>query len=336
MGGRVVHCSMRAPVLAAPLRPTLSSAPLMSDLLERDLLFVTGKGGVGKTTVSAALALAAARRGKRVLLAMCNTKERLSHLLEVDPIGHHNQRIAENIDAVNMNPSVALEEYGMMVLKVRSVYKAIFENRFVAAVLRGTPGIEAWSMLGKVSYHTDEVEKGRRRYDLVILDAPATGHALDMLRVPQVICDVAPPGLLRTEAEKARALIQDPKRSAAVLVTLPEDMPVNETLELHTAITTEVRMPVGCLVVNGVLPKLFKSSERETMAALPGALEDGSPLRSLALAGRQRALREGVQQKAIATLRAELGHLERTVLPQLHVPEFRRKAVESLSEPFAA
>ncbi|MCA9609088.1 MAG: AAA family ATPase, partial [Myxococcales bacterium] len=89
----------------------------MPSLFDREFLFVTGKGGVGKTTVSAALALAAAKKGKRVLLAMCNAKERLSHLLEVEPIGPKNRRILDNFEAVNMTPAVALEEYGMMVLK---------------------------------------------------------------------------------------------------------------------------------------------------------------------------------------------------------------------------
>lgn len=306
----------------------------MPDLFDLDFLFVTGKGGVGKTTVSAALALAAAKKGQRVLVAMCNAKERLSHLLEVDPIGTRNQPIGPNLEAVNMTPAIALEEYGMMVLKVRSVYKAVFENRFVSAVLRGTPGIEAWSMLGKAYYHTNERVDGRRRYDLVIVDGPATGHALDMLRVPQVITDVAPPGLLRNEAEGALGLIRDPKRSAAVLVTLPEDMPANETLELHAALTKEIRIPVGRLVVNAVLPKLFKAEEREPIATLAAKLEAGSPLRSLALAGRQRALREDMQEGAIAKLKRELPNLSRTILPMLHVPEFRRSAVESLAEPF--
>lgn len=307
----------------------------MQDLFERDFLFVTGKGGVGKTTVSAALALAAAKQGLRVLVAMCNTKERLSHLLEVAPIGVRNQTIARNLDAVNMTPTIALEEYGLMILKIPSLYKAIFENRFVSAVLRGTPGIEAWAMLGKAYFHANELlDNGERRYDLVILDAPATGHALDMLRVPQVICDVAPPGLLRTEAEAARALFRDKKRSAAVLVTLPEDMPANETIELHAALTNEIHMPVGQLVLNGVLSTLFKSAEREPIAALPGKLPSRSPLYSLAMAGRQRAVREETQQESIAKLKAELPDLPRVILPQLHTPEFRRAAVESLSASF--
>lgn len=307
----------------------------MRDLFDRDFLFVTGKGGVGKTTVSAALALAAARRGKRVLVAMCNSKERLSHLLEVDAVGPHNQPIGERLEAVNMTPQIALEEYGMMILKVRSVYKAVFENRFVSAVLRGTPGVEAWSMLGKASFHANEVlENGRRRYDLVIVDGPATGHALDMLRVPQVICDVAPPGLLRQEAERALTLMRDAKRAAVVCVSLAEEMPANETIELHRAITRELRMPVGALVLNAVLAKLFTPEEREPIAALPAKLA-GSPAHALALAGRQRALREGVQQQAIAKLRQALPDLPRVLLPMLHTPEFRRGAIESLSEAFA-
>jgi len=307
----------------------------MRSLLDRDFLFVAGKGGVGKTTVSAALAIAAAQRGQRVLVAMCNTKERLSHLLEVEPVGPRNQPLLDRIEAVNMTPAVALEEYGMMVLKVRSVYKAVFENRFVSAVLRGTPGIEAWAMLGKAQFHVHEEVDGRSRYDLVIVDGPATGHALDMLRVPQVICDVAPPGLLRTEAEKARSLFHDHKRAAAVLVTLPEDMPANETIELHGAVTDEIGMDVATLVVNSMLPKLFKASERNAIVELPTKLDEGSALTSLALAGRERALREKTQREAMKKLSDALPDLPRVVLPHLYTPDFRRSSVESLAASFA-
>lgn len=307
----------------------------MPSLFDREFLFVTGKGGVGKTTISAVLALAAAKKGRRVLLAMCNAKERLSHLLEVEPIGPRNQRILPGLEAVNMTPAVALEEYGMMVLKVRSVYQAVFENRFVSAVLRGTPGIEAWSMLGKASFHVSEQVDGRPRYDLVIIDGPATGHALDMLRVPKVICDIAPPGLLRTEAEKAMTLFHDHRRSAAVLVSLAEDMPANETIELHAAVTKDIGMTVDTLVVNSVLPKLFKADERGPMIELPSKLPEGSALTSLARASRERALREQTQKEALKKLEKALPDLPRLVLPHLFVPEFRRAAVESLAESFA-
>jgi anion-transporting ArsA/GET3 family ATPase len=306
----------------------------MADLFDLDFVFVVGKGGTGKTTTSAAVALAAARRGKRVLVAMANAKERLSHLLEVEPIGTHNQRILPDIDAVNMTPRVALEEYGMMILKVRTLYKAIFENKLVSAFLRGTPGIEAWSMLGKAFFHTKETdETGRRRYDLVIFDAPATGHGLEMLRVPQVIVDVAPPGLLRREAADALALFRDPKRAGVLVATLPEDMPTNETIELHEALTKELRMPVSRIVVNGVVPVLFRDGERAAYEGLSGRLPHGSPLASLARAARVRSLRERTQQESILRLSQEIA-VPRVELPLLFVPEFRRSAVESLSHAF--
>jgi len=305
----------------------------VAELLDKKFLFVVGKGGVGKTTVAAALGLAAARDGKRVLIAMTNVKERLSQLLECEPIGEDVVHVTENLHAVNMNPQAALEEYGMMILKIRSLYKAIFENRFVRAFLRGTPGLEAWSMLGKAYFHAvGHGPEGDGDYDLVLLDAPATGHGLDMLRVPGVIVNVAPPGLLRREAERALELFQTPEKAGVVLVTLPEDMPTNESIELYRALTDELKMPVHRVVVNSVLPRLFEPKERAGIAALHEHLE-GGPLESMGRAARLRALREGVQDESLKIL-ADAIPVERTRLPHIFSPEFRRKAVESLSHAF--
>lgn len=313
----------------------------MAGLFDLRFVFVVGKGGVGKTTAAAALALAAQKRGKRVLLALCNSKERLSHMLEVQPIGATNIEIMRSpsggvLDAVNMVPKVALEEYGLMILRSRTLYRAVFENSMVSAVLRGTPGIEAWSMLGKAYFHTkDELEDGRRRYDMVIVDAPATGHGLEMLRVPKVITDVAPPGLLRREAEDAVALFRDPKRAGCMVVTLAEDMPVQETIELTGTLERELELPIAQLVVNQVLPRLFPPKEREAVLALASAVDDAaegtSSIRGLALAGRTRTMRERVQEESLARLNAELARLPRTNLPMLFSPEFRRAQVESLA-----
>lgn len=303
----------------------------MSSLMDLRFVTVVGKGGVGKTTVAAALALAAAREGKRVLVAMCNAKERLSQMLEVDPIGPENRQILPGIDAVNMTPKLALEEYGMMVLKVRTVYKAIFENRFVSAFLRGTPGLEAWAMLGKAYFHSKETRQdGSPRYDMVILDSPATGHGLDMLRVPKVLLEVAPPGLLRREAEGAWQLFSDPTRAGALMVTLPEDMPANETIELHAALTQELNLPVAGLAVNSMLPSLFDDAERTWLRGLsPEQLQDPQ-VAGLLNAGRRRTEREIVQRDAMAFLSRSLD-MPRYELPALLVPEFNRQAIDQLA-----
>ena len=306
-----------------------------TNLLGHRFLFVVGKGGVGKTTVGTAIALAAAARGKRVLLAMCNAKERVSSLLGVPPIGSKNVQVAPNLDAVNMVPRDALEEYGLMILRSRTLFKAVFESNVVSALLRGTPGIEAWSMLGKAYFHTKEtLEDGRPRYDLVIVDAPATGHGLEMLRVPRIITDVAPPGLLRREAEEAVGLFRDPSRAGVVIVSLAEEMPVQESIELHGILRTELVLPVKMLVVNQVLPRLFQPAERSTIEALPDLLDPSAALQPLAVAGRARAARESIQEESLKRLSEKLPGLPRVTLPLLFTPELARAQVESLAEAF--
>lgn len=306
-----------------------------TNLLGHRFLFVVGKGGVGKTTVGTAIAIAAAAKGKRVLLAMCNAKERVSSLLGVPPIGSKNVRVLPNLDVVNMVPREALEEYGLMVLRSRTLFKAVFESSVVSALLRGTPGIEAWSMLGKAYFHTKETaDDGRPRYDLVIVDAPATGHGLEMLRVPRIITDVAPPGLLRREAEEAVGLFRDPARAGVVIVSLAEEMPVQESIELHGILRSELVLPVKMLVVNQVLPRLFQPTERETIEALPDALDAGAALQPLAVAGRARAARESIQEESLKRLSEKLPGLPRVTLPLLFTPELGRAQVESLAEAF--
>jgi anion-transporting ArsA/GET3 family ATPase len=294
---------------------------------------VAGKGGVGRSAVSAALALSLARQGKRVLVAMCNAKERLSYLLEVNPIGAEIGPVSTGIDAVNMEPSAALEEYGMMILKVRALYKLVFENRFVSAFLRGTPGLEAWSMLGKAQFHVFErLPDGRPRYDTVILDAPATGHGLDLLRVPRVILDVVPPGPLRKDAERAWELFSDPARAGVLLVTIPEELPTNETLELNAAVRGELGLPVCGLVANMVLPRLFRDGEPALLDAAAQLVAAGSAAGALA-AAQARATREAIQAECIERLRRELG-VPTYELPLLFARDFRRAQVEQLSRTF--
>jgi anion-transporting ArsA/GET3 family ATPase len=292
-----------SPNRAARLDP--QRAPVLED---RRFLFVTGKGGVGKTTVSGALALAFAARGKRVLVAMCNTKERLSAMLGSPPIGDEIIPVAEDVWAVNISPDKALLEYGEMVLKVRSVAHAVFDNKYTRTFFQAVPGLAEWAMLGKAWFHTTELlEDGSPRFDVVLLDAPATGHGMDMLRVPRIILDVAPPGVLRRDAEAAWAMFQDPARAGVVVVTLPEELPATETAELVSAIQGELKLPVHRLVINGAITPLFSEDERRRLLADPRRLDirapgQSAPPEAALVAGARRAMREQVQQEALVRL----------------------------------
>ncbi|HYP75966.1 MAG TPA: ArsA family ATPase [Polyangiaceae bacterium] len=267
----------------------------------RRFLFITGKGGVGKTTVTAALARSLSARGLRVLVTVCGAKERLSTLLGAVPLGSEISQLAPNIWGVQLVSEVALREYGMMKLKNRVLVDAIFDSKYVAGFLNGTPGMKEWSLLGKAWFHSTEEEQGRPRFDVVLFDAPATGHGLDMLRVPKVIVELAPPGVLRSDAERAWEMFRDPARSGVVVVTLPEEMPTNESLELCAALKDELTLPICEIVVNSLLPPLFSSTEASALERLT-ILDQSAPERAVLSSGVRRAARERIQDESLRRL----------------------------------
>ena len=155
-----------------------------------------------------------------------------------------------------MRPHEAMREYALMVLRFETLYKTVFENRLVRYFLRFIPSLQELVMLGKILYHLQEKRPdGRWRFDTVVLDAPATGHAISFLNVPQVLlADGAARAPWPARRMKMRDLLVDPSVTAAVLVALPEEMPVNETLELHAALRDTVHIRTHAAVLNGGLP----------------------------------------------------------------------------------
>lgn len=290
---------------------------------------------MGRTVVSCALALAASREGKRVLLAGVQKRERWSELLSTVPVPDRNTPILPGVDAVHMNPTAALDEVGLQVLGRRALVDLVLHNRLVESFLRATPGLDDWSMLGKACFHaTDDVRSdGSPRYDLVVFDGPATGHALDMLRVPKVIVDAAPPGPLRKDAGRGWSLLTDPARAGVVLVSLPEDMPANESIELYSALST-LGIPTRALVINRLLPRVFPAARRGVFEALPDTLNGASPLTPLARASHGRVTREALQAEIVSRL-ADALPVDLVTLPQVFRPTFDREAVEVLAHALA-
>ncbi|BDG04664.1 ArsA family ATPase [Anaeromyxobacter oryzae] len=301
-------------------------------LLERRLVIVTGKGGVGKSTVTAALALLAARSGKRVLVCEVNAQERIAPLLGAPAAGHATRQARPGISTVNVTPPDAMREYGLMVLRFRTIYEAVFENRVVKYFLRVVPSLAELVMLGKILHEARTEERGRPRWDLVLVDAPATGHAVQLLRVPSALLDTVPGGPLRHDAEWMEAMLVDPAQTAIALVTLPEEMPVNEAIELDGQIREVLGMPRAALFVNAMPDARFTPEEAALLAPLAAA---APPLGPAAQAGRLQALRAEQAGRYLARARAALD-LPTCVLPLLPIAEWGPAAVEEIAAAIAA
>jgi anion-transporting ArsA/GET3 family ATPase len=290
----------------------------MTRLTDLTLIVVSGKGGVGRTTVTAALARAAADAGKRVLIAASSPADRIGGLFGRPPVGATITAVAPGIDAVNITPEGAIHEYGLLTLRSELVTRALFENRAARAFLDAVPGMDAYALLGKAWWHTTETTNGRRRYDLVLLDGPASGHAPLMLRIPDAIVAAMPKGPLSRDARSIQSLLRDPTRAAFLIVTLPEELPAREAVELATAARGELSLPLGPLVVNA-LPSDEASDPAldPVLQPLPGLADlrpDGlaATLRLAAAARTHRRLADQV----VADLRRRLG-LPILTLPRL-------------------
>jgi hypothetical protein len=265
-------------------------------LLDRRLVVVTGKGGTGKSTLSAAIALAAARLGKKTLVCEVVARERVSELFGRPASGTKIRELLPNLYSVHVRPREAMREYALMILKYETLYRLAFENAAARYFLSAAPSLAEIVMLGKVWWHAaQERERGHLRWDLVVLDAPATGHGLTFLNVPEVFLRLVTDGPLARDMRDMQALLRDSHRCAISIVTLPEEMPANEATELDSALRAH-GFPGGPLFLNGWVASRFTPEE-------VAAATRGGPL--LAAAGEAADIHES---------RAELSSLYESVL----------------------
>ena len=294
----------------------------MTELLDRKLLFVTGKGGVGKTTIAASLALLAAQHGKRTLVCEVDAKGNLADFFETGATRFHEREVSPGLWAMSMDTEESLKEYLSLQLKVPFAARLGPLARTFDFVANAAPGVKEILTIGKFVW-----EVRQRSYDLVVVDAVASGHITGQLAAPQAIKDLVQVGLVRDQTGWMIDILGDPARTGVVIVAAPEEMPVNETLELAQRLQTETVVDLAAVVANRVLPELFGRGEEEVFDAISDPDRDppievtlseavGGPVRPL-LDGAQLAMRlrrtRGVH---LARLRSELP----AGVPLLYVP----------------
>ncbi len=229
-------------------------------MLDRRILVVTGKGGVGKTTVSVALALRAAAAGLKVMVCETSGADQVPQIFSVIPRPYEVQSLAPRLSSLSITSEAAIEDYIVQQLRFRRIYQMVFRNRIVGPFMDAVPGLHDLITLGKVWDLERRKSWGRPEWDLLIVDAPATGHGLSLLGSPRGMMDLTVAGPFYENAKLIADLFDDPARTGIVLVSLPEEMPVNETLDLYERLGP-MRQQVLALALNNVYPEPLEDAE---------------------------------------------------------------------------
>ena len=306
----------------------------VSALLDKRLVFVTGKGGVGKSTVSLALALAAAERGKRAILCEVGAQEHLSHVFDRSQIGFHEVEMRENLWAISIDPDESMREYVLLQLKVKAMRDLLFRSRIFNYLAAATPGLKELVTIGKIWELTLDQRKARggKRYDVVIVDAPATGHGVGFLQTPRTFANIARVGPIRQQAETLDAFIRDREQTGVAIVALPEEMPVNETVSLERDLASEVGVAVDHIFCNGLYPERFAEDEVATIGVAAGRAT--TPTRAACRAAITESRRARDQRRYLARLE-ELCEAPVSTLPYLFEPELGVDEVAALADAVA-
>jgi len=292
------------------------------DLLARRLLFVTGKGGTGKTTVAAAIARHAASTGSRVLVVEMDEKGALAAALGCGPLSFEPAEVAPNLSAMAMNTEDSLREYIRLFVRMPIVTTLGPLARILDFVANAAPGVKEILAVGKVCWEVRE-----RRWDLVIVDAEASGHVVAQVDAPRSLAALVPVGLIRDQVRWMQELLSDPSTTGIVVAALAEEIAVNETVALLDRLAADTAVAVAAVVCNRVPASVVAEADDAAFDALLARTRAGSaggplaaPLELVAVAAERR-------RRAMGHLRALLERAARVPAPVIVLPEVRTGAV---------
>jgi anion-transporting ArsA/GET3 family ATPase len=306
------------------------SANLTQRIPQR-LVFFLGKGGVGRTTLATSFAQACALKGEKTLIVQWVLHDAVSSLFAKPAAGHDSESVAPNLWTMNFNPDEAIREYFIDHLKMRLVYNLVIENKHVQRLIHAAPGVQELFFLGRLFWLVCLSEEIRgTRFDRVIVDAQATGHGVSLFTVAPTIAQFGMTGPLATECDRVAKMIANPELVGTALVTLPEELPVEETLEFLPRLSRDLGRQPNAIFVNRSLAPYAETEraaldEGYVLELWKKRLSSEKALRALSLLHRdlrKRAHFESVLRDAVGKSAAEI--------PVISVPDI------GLSHPEAA
>ncbi|MGH2704918.1 MAG: ArsA family ATPase [Actinomycetota bacterium] len=311
-------------------------------ILDRRLLIISGKGGVGKTTISAAIAILAARHDLDVLVAEVEGSGSLSSIFGAEPLTTTPTELAPGVHGMNISPEEALREYFEVQFHLRRIAKPVLASQLVYYVTHAAPGLHDLLTLGKVWYAATR----KREFDLIVFDTPAAGHAVSMLRSPEGFLHAVPIGRLAGHVRQVFDFLRDPEQVAIHLVTIGEEMPVNETIETQRLLEERVGMNVGITYFNMAYPTVADDPDLarrfETLGGPEDLVAEAAASGGSLSKPRARALwetaefyrcRRALQQEHRARLEEAVAHTAPIVdLPFLFRDRFGMKELEMLAD----
>jgi anion-transporting ArsA/GET3 family ATPase len=286
---------------------------MLNEILAHRVLIVLGKGGVGKSTVSAAIAKVATTSGDRALVMECDSRAPLAATFGVAP-SFAPIHVAHNLDLMTLDGRAALEEYLRLVVPGGMLLKAVFASRIYQFFVQAAPGLRELMMLGKVYYEAEhDSGKGTARRTIIV-DAPASGQAMSLLKMPTAARSTFGDSVVGKEASNISKMLRDRRNCAIIQVTTADSLSISETIETHSQLSS-IHLAPAAVIFNRMPPSEFEAADIAALTNRRGPHIRKKDLEHLAELAKSELTRVAQARKAIAKIRTETGG------PVLEIPE---------------